>query len=171
MMSTNAVFTTVSLAVLLALLVPAAVEGRVDYDIAGSAVALVAIDLNADSALDIAAADQSSGAVAILFNNGDGKFGTPMDIPTAPGTNSIVAARFTPWSFGDLAVTNGGGNSISVLYSLGDGTFDSVQTFSTLDNPRSIVAGDFYEDGCTDLAYIGGQVATSSLCLLFNDNM
>ena len=106
-----------------------------------------------------------------LFNNGDGTFQPAVNIPTAVGTNSIVAAKFTPWSSADLAVTNGAANSISILYGLGDGTFEPVQTITTLDNPRSIAAGDFYEDGCTDLACIAGNVATSSLCFFFNDNM
>ncbi len=170
-MRTTVALKTVFVAAILAALIPTGGECRVDYDVDGLAVALVAVDLNGDNALDIAAADQSSGAVVILFNNGDGTFQPAVNIPTAAGTNSIVAAKFTPWSSADLAVTNGAANSISILYGLGDGTFEPVQTITTLENPRSIAAGDFYEDGCTDLACIAGNVATSSLCFFFNDNM
>jgi len=170
-MRTVSVLKTVAAVVTVVVLCSGGAPARVDYDISGSAVALTAVDLNGDNALDIAAADETSGAVAILFNNGEGTFQPAVYIATAPGTNSIVAARFTPWSTGDLAVTNGADNSISVLYMLSDGTVDSVLTTPSLDSPRSIVAGDFFEDGCLDLAYIAGAVATSSLNLLFNDNM
>lgn len=156
---------------LVALSLPAAVEGRTDYEIAGSAVALVAVDLNGDSALDIAAADATLGAVAILFNNGDGSFQPAIYISTAPGTNSIVTGYFNPDSFVDLAVTNSSDGSVSILYGNGDGSFQPVQTIVTMDSPRSIATGDFDLDGRPDLAFVAGNVATSCLCLRFNDNI
>ncbi|MDH3892401.1 MAG: VCBS repeat-containing protein [candidate division Zixibacteria bacterium] len=170
-MRIRTVFSCLSMTALVALSLSSVVEGRTDYDIAGSATALIAVDLDGDSALDIAAADGSSGAVAILFNNGDGSFQTPVYIATAPGTNSIAAGYLNPDSFVDLAVTNSSDGSVSILYGNGDGSFQPVQTIVTLESPHSIVIADFYLDGRPDLAFAAGNVATSCLCLRFNDNL
>lgn len=149
----------------------ATVDARVDYPTEEWTTGVTAVDLNGDSAIDIAAAVAGPDGVAILINNGDGTYQVAVDYLAGGGSNSIVAALFDNNASFDLAVAHGSSDSaVSILLNNGDGTFMPAQRFATLVDPRSICAADFDGDGSVDLAFIVGLETDPKLQLLFGDN-
>jgi hypothetical protein len=136
--------------------------------IAPSSIALVKIN----GVTDIVVADQASGDVALLQNDGNGNFSPALRFRAAPGlaglnsagatdqvtsaaqTVSVVAGNFTGANLqgNDLAVEDAGAHTISILARDAQGSFGNptaALTFST-DNgatltapPGPMVAGDF----------------------------
>lgn len=114
-------------------------------------------DVNDDTNLDIAVANQGSNTVSILLGKGDGTFtaGTPVTTGNAPV--SVVTADFhdsTAGSAIDLAVANQNDSTISIFTGNGDGTFKTPATLITLSpgsKPSAIDAVDVNADGHLDL--------------------
>jgi hypothetical protein len=117
--------------------------------------ALIAADLNGDSALDLVTS--SFDRVSVLLWNGDGTFLPKMDFLHGGTNGSFVAAGDVNGdSLPDLAVvgTNGftGPDSMRILPGNGDGTF-KTPIFYDLgnDGPVSVQIGDLDGDGLGDV--------------------
>ena len=130
-------------------------------------------DFNGDGHLDLAVGcispDNSSGAVFILLNNGNGGFAahgygaTPFDV-----ADSIAVGDFNGDGTLDVAEV-GQGDGVTLLFNDGAGNLSTGNTFTTGVSPRAVVAGDFNGDGKMDLATANvaviGNASTASILL------
>jgi len=116
---------------------------------------ITAGDFAHDGLVDLAVADENSGDVTILSNQGGGNFAATQTIllPQFSDPTSIVAGDFGTGNL-DLAVTEAGTSDVQILLGNGHGTFQPqpVATLAVGANPYSIVAGDFTGNGHLDLA-------------------
>lgn len=116
-----------------------------------SPTALVAVDLDGDSDVDLAVTNGDTDSVSILLNDGTGTFasGVPYDVGTTPA--SLAAGDFDGDGDLDLVAGNSGAASVSVLRNAGNATF--TITHQLLDgNAAGVAAGDFDADGDADVA-------------------
>lgn len=119
---------------------------------------LVATDIDRDGDKDLAVANQQSGNVTILLNNGSGNFTEPATSPETAGTfpQGIAAADLNGDGYPDLAVANQGSPSnVTILHNKhGSGDFVQPATspVATGARPFAVVAADFDRDGLPDLA-------------------
>jgi hypothetical protein len=103
---------------------------------------------------------------SVLFNNGDGSFGTKQDYPTGHGSYAIAATDLDGDGTVDLAISNELGSSVCVLQGAGDGTFANGVGYGTGEMPRGFCLGDFNRDGKPDLAV--AEAAANAIALLLN---
>jgi hypothetical protein len=129
---------------------------RTDYPLSPSGVPYdVAIgDLDRDDHPDLAVVGGTPNGVAVLFNHGDGTFGSEVDVPFGTSVRSILYGAVA--STMDLVVSNTGANAISLLISYGDRTFLPRIDLPVSSAPVDAAIGDFDEDGQTDIASVGG---------------
>jgi hypothetical protein len=160
----------VAAALLLALGVAPARAGfgpKTDYP-AGSSGVVVA-DLDGDADRDIAAADFSNDAVAVLLNNGDGTYAANVNYTTGDLPRSITAADLDGDLDQDLVTPNGAADTVSVLKNNGAGTFAVKTDYAVGDDPFSVVAMGLDGDSDQDLAVANVNADTVSI-LLNNGN-
>ncbi len=135
---------------------------------------IFAADLDGDADLDIVTANELSGDVSVLFNNGDGTFADCSNYPAGGDSlRSVFAADFDGDGDLDLATANRHSNDISVLLNDGDGTFAPPSVYAVGSGPLGVFAADLDGDGDLDLAAAnggasGGSVDTTVSILLNN---
>lgn len=112
--------------------------------------AIGAADFNGDARADVYALG-AEGKVAILFNNGDGSFGQPANVPADIVADGLVAADFNGDGRADLAMLSASQDRIVIAAGSGSGGFASHTTYSAVLAPaQKIVPGDFDHDGRLD---------------------
>ncbi len=112
---------------------------------------LVAADLNADGAVDLAVALHNSNSVRVMLNNGSGAF--------TFGTNTAVGLDPRGLSSGDVdgdgdidvVSSNRDGNSVSLLSNNGLGSLTLTSTSALGADLRGIAIADFNADGRGDV--------------------
>jgi hypothetical protein len=119
-------------------------------------VALVAADLDGDGDVDVAVAEQDSGTVSVLTNDGLGGFARTAsyatgDPTTSPYPAAISAADINGDNKLDLVVVNRGAETVVVLRNTGGG-FVRSQTVTVGGEPCALALGDFDANGWTDVA-------------------
>jgi hypothetical protein len=126
----------------------------VTYILSGGPLGVAAGDFNGDHHPDLVVAEVTSGSVAILMNDGHGKFkhtGTY-------GANGPNAVAINDLGNGeeDIVASDPGGQSVAVLVGNGDGTFGKATIYSTSQlgggGPNAVVVADFNRDGSPDIA-------------------
>ncbi len=110
------------------------------------------VDLNNDGNLDLVFESENAAeyqAVAVMFGNGDGTFGSPVSTQFGPGPNPQFG-DFNQDGKLDIAYASG---SYCIALGNGDGTFQqpSCTTISG-QNFETVVTADFNRDGKLDLA-------------------
>ena len=129
---------------------------------------LVAVDLDEDGALDLAAVNSTRGNLSTFLGDGDGTFGTEIRTPVGSASSfptDLAVADFN--EDGDLDVITSNAQSVDdslgIVFGDGDGTFGGATAIpTTCDRPESVVAGDFDGDEHTDVAvacFVSGEVA------------
>jgi Flp pilus assembly secretin CpaC len=125
---------------------------------------IVTANLQGSAHLDLITANHDAGTVSVLLGNGNGTFGTNMDITVGNQPVALVAASFCsststaaacagrPSGTLDLAVANQGSNTVSILLGNGNGTFQTPVNYAVGTQPSGIVSADFNGDGHADLA-------------------
>ncbi|MBL8212186.1 MAG: VCBS repeat-containing protein, partial [Bryobacterales bacterium] len=130
-------------------------------------VAIGAADFNGDGRRDIAAlststaAASSTGAVSLLFGNGNGTLGTATVYPTAERTAAMTVFDFNRDGRPDIATLHGddstaNSHKILLYFTNANGTLASPTTLALTGAAgsgaqRSLVAADFTGDGHADL--------------------
>ncbi len=118
-------------------------------------ISVAPADLDGDTDTDLAVANEASGDVSILANDGHGDFS---ELGTSPEgavlqPQFVVAANLDGDNDIDLAVDDG--SSVSVLLNDGSGDFsEPVTSPEATGNGLSIAAGDLDGDDDTDLAVV-----------------
>jgi len=115
-------------------------------------------DLDGDTDLDLAVANNRSDNVSVLKNNGDGTFNSAVNYGTGDGPYSVFCADLDGNTDLDLAVANYWSNNVSILKNKGDGTFDTAVNYGVV-APISVFCADLDGDEDLDLAVAGGGVS------------
>ena len=115
-------------------------------------VAIAEGDFENDGQIDLAVADNVSGDVTVLSNQGEGTFPTA-GVPPLPAASSsdVHRGRRLRHRQVDLAVTDSNQNVVDILEATATARSHSPSSLAVGANPLSIVAGDF-GNGHIDLA-------------------
>lgn len=134
-------------------------------------------DANGDGHPDIAALAYCGknvqickyGAVAMLLNNGHGKFSKPKYYSVrGTGPDGVAAADLSNNGKLDLVVANNNFQApsvISVMPGNGDGTFGRPHLINVGSGPAGVASADFTGDGNADIAVANTASATATLLL------
>ena len=125
---------------------------------------LAVADMDEDGHLDVLAANELSGEVAISLGDGRGNLGEPTGFPVGSGAESLCVADFDGDGHLDVAVASGDqGPGLSLLVGEGDGKLGVARGIPSSPTVRSAAAADFDKDGRLDLATADGRRAVSVL--------
>ena len=112
--------------------------------------AVVALDVNDDSRLDLVTANASPSGVSLLRGKGDGSFLARIDIRAAGAARGLTIADVNSDGLDDVAVANVAGGTVSLL--LGNGTtLVPGGRFRAGAAPQAVAADDLDGDGNVDL--------------------
>lgn len=137
------------------------VTGSSSTDSTRSVLGVVVGDFNGDGWPDVAVVNNYSGTsadVAILLNDGTGKFLPPVNYALSVLATEITAADLNGDGKLDLIIPLYGtsatpGTAVAVLMGNGNGTFQSEADVSLgMNNPYAVAVGDLNGDGIPDLA-------------------
>lgn len=115
-------------------------------------------DFNGDGVDDIAMPlfSAPSGGIAVFLSDGVGGFTGPVNYPSRPGPQRIVAVDVNADTRVDLVVANygvgGSENSVSVFLGNGNGSFQPKIDSGTVSGPIGVAAADFNGDSKVDIA-------------------
>jgi hypothetical protein len=122
--------------------------------------AVVALDLDGDSDIDLAVANGDISRVSIFYNDGRGDFGQDELFRAGKGVSMIAAADFDRDGDPDLATNSDDPQSLGValLSNDGQGSFTPSGTLAMNPGPSAILARDLDGDGHIDLTSLAGNV-------------
>lgn len=124
---------------------------------------VLAVDLNADGALDVVTANTTTSNVSIFFNNSRGSFtpGTTLAVGTSP--QQLVAADVDANGSQDLLVVTASGTT--VWLNSGYGSFYTRLEVKMLPGEQALATADIDNDGDLDLLTTNGSANTVSIRL------
>ena len=135
----------------------------------------VAVDLNGDDEIDIAAVNRDSCSVSILTGNGDGTFMPAVNYKLGDylSPQSITAADLDGDLDPDLAVPLYNSDSVVILFNDGYGQFPTEARFKAGTKPYAVFSVDFDNDNDIDLAVTlqgdFGDGMDDSVVVFYND--
>ena len=131
----------------------------------GAPSAIVTADFNNDGKLDLAVTNSGGNNVSIFSGNGDGTFGSAVNLATGNLPIAIAAADLNHDGVLDLVIANQSDDTVSVLLGAGGGKFAPQVVYSTGDQPAAIAIADVNGDGNLDLAVANRGDNTVSILL------
>ena len=144
---------------------------------------MTSMDANKDGKPDavLAGSDLSGPKLAVLFNQGAGKFGGEQDYSLPATPISIAIGDFNGDGTLDIAVGVNGGAGTGAVYVLSghtDGTFGAPVKIDASVNPTGLAAGDLNGDGRADLivadqgtfSYIGSSAQVNGALHVYLGN-
>ncbi len=126
-------------------------------------------DLDVDGALDLVVANQGSGTVSILLNDGSGSFVPGPTVQVGSQPVAVAVAAINDDELPDIITSNSGSNSVSVVMNVGGGSFASSVNYGVGASPRGIVAADLDGNGSVDVAVVNSGSQTFSVLLNAGD--
>jgi FG-GAP-like repeat len=132
-------------------------KDRATYKVAGGPWGIAAGDLNGDHHPDLAVALDLNGSVAVLMNDGTGKFLKPVTYNAGDccGPVDVKIADLRNNGDQDLVIANDNAGMV-VLLNKGDGTFGKptiyTPSFQNWQPPEACTVADFNLDGKLDVA-------------------
>ena len=127
---------------------------KVDYTTGVDSRDVVVANLNTDTNLDLAVANDGGDTISVLLNDGDGTF----DTTTGDGTYTtgdqpyqLTTADISGNGNQDLIVTNYNVDTVSVLLNNGDGTFQNKVDYTGSNGATGIATADVNLDGKPDI--------------------
>lgn len=130
------------------------------------AYAVAVGDLNGDAKPDLALAERETSSVAIMLNDGTGKFGAPERYTGINRPWSIALADFNSDGKLDVTAPNQDPKTVSILFNDGAGKLGAPATYPVEMEPVFVATADFNTDGKPDLA--AGNL-NSGISVLLND--
>lgn len=116
---------------------------------------IVVAQLNDDTHLDIAVANEISHTVGLFFGYGNGSFAPQLNLNTGinSGTSFIAVSDLNNDNHLDIVVANANGRNIGAFLGFGNGSFEAQKTSFTggFHNPWQIAVGDFNSDSIPDV--------------------
>ncbi|CAF1498979.1 unnamed protein product, partial [Adineta steineri] len=117
--------------------------------------AVVVVDANGDSKLDIIVGNYNTFNVGVLLNTGNGTFVAQVTYSTGPDSYPyyVTTGDINGDSYADIVVANYWANNFGVLLNMGNGTFAAQVTYSTGagSEPYSVSVADVNADGNLDI--------------------
>lgn len=126
-------------------------------------IELQTADLNGDGVLDVVVEMPGSDRASTALGNGDGSFGTPVDLNAGTSPASGAIADFNRDGVPDVAILDTSTGNAYVFLGDGTGGFGARRGFPA-GSPRSIISADVNRDGKPDL--LAASPYTNSVTLL-----
>lgn len=120
-------------------------------DSGGQTWVVVVGDVDGDLDLDVAAANNGSGTIGVLLNQGNGTFAAPTVINIGSHLPSVRLGDLDGDTDLDMVVSSFGGGFWSWYGNDGSGSFSFVEQFAAPNNPSCAVLYDADNDGDLDL--------------------
>jgi Ca2+-binding RTX toxin-like protein len=130
--------------------------------------AVLLVDINGDSKLDIVTANKGTHNISILTGNGDGTFNSAIDTSVGTAPTAVVFSDLNADGKQDLVVANSGSNNISVLINnstSGNVSFSANTTYSVGTTPTNVTLGDVNGDSFADIVTANSGSNNVSLLL------
>jgi len=142
----------------------------VSYNTGAGPLSVTAADLNGDTWLDLATANNIAATFSVLLNNGESGgnwqgFAAPVDYAAGSSPWFITAAKIDADADYDLALVNRSSQTARVYWNNGAGAFPTSVIVSVGLTPESVAAADLNGDGLGDLATANYDANTVSILL------
>ena len=124
---------------------------RADYDVGSAPKSVAAGDLDNDTILDLATANDFSANVSVLLGPIDDE-SLAEDYPAGSNPRNVEMGDLDGDDVLDLSVINGSDQTVSILLGAGTGSFGSPTDFAAGPYPVSLALGDVDGDGDLDIA-------------------
>lgn len=125
-------------------------------------------DLNGDGRNDIAVAfSTQSGAVSVLFNQGNRTFAAPVNYNSCNASSGVAIGDLDQDGDNDLADISQCSKS-GILLNNGQGSFAFKGAYGSGSASKSIALADFNRDGFKDIAYVN-QTSNGTVTVMLNN--